>query len=122
MSGKDEAEAHLCHMQDVLDSLEEGFAGRQTDAKEFLNEVTGLIFAVFFSIFFFRKRGLVFLFLERVLILNLFYRRQGRGTGPTAPAAPGAVPDKQHGRARGARSPSRAPSRPMGHLHVAVHG
>ncbi len=35
-------------MQDVLDSLEESFAGKQTDAKEFLKEVTGLIFATFF--------------------------------------------------------------------------
>ncbi len=97
---KDEAEAHLCHMQDVLDSLEESFAGKQTDAKEFLKEVTGLIFAIFF--FSFCKRGLVFWVLERSLILNWFYRRQGGGTGPTAPPAPGAVPDKQHGCARGA--------------------
>jgi len=89
-------------MQDVLDSLEEGFVGKQTDAKQFLKEVTGLISALFSPCLSFRKRGFTFvLLLERGLILNMFYRRQGRGKRPTAPPAPGAVPDKQHGRARG---------------------
>ena len=39
---RDEAEGHLCHMQDVLDSLEESFAAKEMDSKEFLKEVRSL--------------------------------------------------------------------------------
>ena len=36
---RDEAEGHVCHLQDVLDSLEENEASKDFDAKAFLQEV-----------------------------------------------------------------------------------
>jgi hypothetical protein len=52
-------------MQDVLDSLEEGFAGKQTDAKQFLKEVTGLISALFPPCLSFRKKGFIFFYFSK---------------------------------------------------------
>ena len=36
---RDEAEGHVCHLQDVLDSLEENETSKDFDAKAFLQEV-----------------------------------------------------------------------------------